>query len=60
MNDKKQADDSMNYQCLGCGRYYNIPPKVMYEDGHKGRMIEMCQCGSDLFSNLIRHRKGEA
>ena len=30
-------------------RVYAETPLVEYEDGHGGRMLERCRCGSDLF-----------
>jgi len=38
--------------CLGCHKVYENIPKQNYEDGHGGRMIDMCGCGSDLFEKL--------
>ena len=40
------------HHCLGCNRLYNQKPKEWYEDGHGGRFLEMCGCGSDLFDDI--------
>ncbi len=42
------------YICLGCSRVYTVKPREEYEDGHGGRYIEMCMCGSDLFDELSK------
>lgn len=44
----------LGYQiyCLGCSAVYKSTPTEQYEDGHGGRQLEMCRCGSDLFANL--------
>jgi hypothetical protein len=39
-------------KCLICGKIYKDTPRKWYEDGHGGRNIEICSCGSDLFINL--------
>lgn len=39
--------------CLECNTVYRTPPTEQYEDGHDGRRLEMCRCGSDLFGSLI-------
>ncbi len=38
--------------CLGCNTVYKKKPKQDYEDGHGGRCLEMCRCGSDLFEDI--------
>ncbi len=46
-------------RCLGCGTVYKNTPEQPYEDGHGGRNIRMCRCGSDLFidlKELIAHK----
>lgn len=39
-------------RCVCCGRVYKNTPQKWYEDGHGGRYIVMCRCGSDLFKDL--------
>ena len=38
--------------CIGCSKVYRMPPTEQYEDGHGGRQLPMCGCGSDLFAKL--------
>lgn len=38
-----------NWICMRCDKKYVTKPGYEYEDGHGGRWIEMCSCGSDLF-----------
>ncbi len=45
-------EEGYRWKCLGCGGVYKDRPEQMYEDGHGGRYIDMCQCGSDLFIEL--------
>lgn len=40
------------FYCPGCSRPYRELPTQQYEDGHGGRQLAMCRCGSDLFANL--------
>lgn len=40
------------HYCLKCHKVYKEVPKQTYEDGHGGRLIDMCRCGSDLFGLL--------
>jgi len=41
------------YACLGCHSVYAVIPTEEYEDGHGGRLIDMChRCGCDLFIDL--------
>jgi len=40
------------YVCMGCKRVYSDIPSRFYEDGHGGRDIDMCTCGSDLFDSI--------
>lgn len=49
---KKFIKQGYKYKCLGCGMIYKNRRKEWYEDGHGGRFIEMCKCGSDLFIKL--------
>lgn len=46
-------------QCLRCGRIYKEPPIVTYADGHGGRLLEMCGCGSDLFVKVAEAAGGD-
>jgi len=41
-----------NYVCLGCLTVYQEKPTQDYDDGHGGRLLEMCRCGGDLFENI--------
>ncbi len=41
------------YFCLKCGTVYKTIPTESYEDGHGGRMLDMCRCGCDLFDRLV-------
>ena len=52
MNRQEAIDKGYRIYCLGCGTVYKQAPTLEYEDGHGGRMINMCPCGSDLFTNL--------
>ncbi len=45
-------EQGYSVKCLNCGTIYKEKPKQPYEDGHGGRDIEMCRCGSDLFIRL--------
>jgi len=38
--------------CLGCNTIYKGKPEELLEDGHGGRYIKMCRCGSDLFDTI--------
>ncbi len=42
------------YFCLECSTVYKEKPIAPYDDGHVGRMLEMCRCGCDLFDNLSK------
>jgi len=44
--------DGYLFYCLGCATAYKKIPQEWYEDGHGGRYIDMCRCGSDLFANM--------
>lgn len=39
-------------RCMGCGQFFKKVRREFYEDGHSGRFINMCSCGSDLFQKL--------
>jgi hypothetical protein len=49
--------------CLKCNSVYAEKPIWHYEDGHGGRDLEMCPCGSDLFEtidgfiNMLKNKK---
>lgn len=49
--------EGANYICLGCRRVYVEKPLEWYEDGHGGRNIKMCSCGSDLFETIYEFIK---
>lgn len=38
--------------CLGCHKIYEKIREERYEDGHNGRMLQICTCGSDLFEKI--------
>ncbi len=47
--------------CLNCKTVFK-PDKVRkesYEDGHGGRVIEMCGCGCDLMGYIIEGEDGK-
>lgn len=44
--------DGARYICLGCKKVYATKPEKIYDDGHGGRMMEMCSCDSDLFGAI--------
>ncbi len=45
--------------CLGCYTAFENKPVQDYEDGHGGREINMCRCGSDLFVELEKNKEGK-
>ncbi|MFH1956668.1 MAG: hypothetical protein ABIJ28_03415 [Patescibacteria group bacterium] len=49
---KEFIKQGYKYKCLGCGMIYKVLPAEPYEDGHGGRELKMCRCGSDLFKKL--------
>ncbi len=49
---KKLIKEGYRWKCMDCGTIYKDKPEQPYEDGHSGRSIEMCRCGSDLFVSL--------
>lgn len=49
---KKFLKDGYRWRCLGCGLVSKDKRQEFYEDGHGGRFIDMCRCGSDLFIKL--------
>ena len=62
-NEKVNAKDTIDnlmelerqgtrFVCLNCYRAYEKKPEEIYEDGHGGRYLEMCPCGSDLFESI--------
>ena len=51
-NFKKFKEQGAKYVCLGCNKPYETKRTEPYEDGHGGRMLEMCVCGSDLFEEI--------
>lgn len=55
MTKNEAIKEGFKYYCLYCGRIYKKVPQVEYEDGHGGRWIDMCCCGSDLFEKLENH-----
>lgn len=38
--------------CMGCHGVSVKKRGEWYEDGHNGRYIDMCRCGSDLFEAI--------
>jgi len=49
---QEMIDQGCTVYCLICKKCYKELPMEIYEDGHGGRYIPFCRCGSDLFSNL--------
>jgi len=49
---KEMKKQGAKYACLNCKKLYEQKRTEPYEDGHGGRMLEMCPCGSDLFSTI--------
>jgi len=49
---KELKNKGANYICLNCKQIYAEKPVQLYEDGHGGKDIEMCSCGSDLFDDI--------
>ena len=45
-------EEGYRYYCIACSKVFKELPKEQYEDGHGGRALAMCRCGSDLFANL--------
>lgn len=41
--------------CIGCNTVFkpDCVRREMYEDGHGGRLIEMCRCGCDLIGHIV-------
>ncbi len=41
--------------CVGCNKVYKPDSvrKEIYEDGHGGRLMEMCSCGCDLIGYIL-------
>jgi hypothetical protein len=44
--------------CIACRIVYKQVPTQHYEDGHGGRDLEMCSCGSDLFNSIDKTISG--
>lgn len=44
--------EGYRFYCLACSKVFKELPTEPYEDGHRGRSLEMCRCGCDLFANL--------
>ncbi|KKM93805.1 hypothetical protein LCGC14_1204700 [marine sediment metagenome] len=55
MNAKEAIAKGYQVYCLGCSTIYRTPPTRQYEDGHGGRQLPMCKCGSDLFGSLVSY-----
>ncbi len=51
-NLKKLEKQGGRYICLGCNDVCQKKRQEIYEDGHGGRMLDMCNCGSDLFIGI--------
>jgi hypothetical protein len=51
-NFKKFEQLGAKYVCLQCKTPYQNKPKQPYKNGHGGRMLEMCGCGSGLFDDI--------
>ncbi|MBD3282104.1 MAG: hypothetical protein GF387_00640 [Candidatus Portnoybacteria bacterium] len=49
---RELIEEGYKYVCLHCKTAYKSKRREPYEDGHGGRHIEMCKCGSDLFEEL--------
>jgi len=52
---REAFDQGYRRVCIGCNTVFK-PGEVRKEfcdDGHGGRDIEMCKCGSDLIGNII-------
>jgi hypothetical protein len=49
---EKMIAEGCKYYCLNCHICYVHIPVEIYEDGHGGRLLNMCKCGSDLFAHL--------
>ena len=59
---EKLKDKGAKYICIGCHKTYETKRTELYEDGHGGRMLEMCTCGSDLFEDIdsfLKHYRDE-
>ncbi len=39
-----------DFVCSDCYLAYKEKPTKTYEDGHGGRLLEICGCGSDIFT----------
>jgi len=44
--------EGYQWVCFGCNTVYKQKPQELYENGHGGRFIDMCRCGSDLFGEI--------
>ena len=51
-NLKNLKEQGAEHICLGCHKVYQNKPYEIYEDGHDGRLLEICKCGNDLFENI--------
>ena len=40
------------YICVRCHALHRKPRQEYYDDGHAGRMIDMCSCGCDIFEKI--------
>ncbi len=49
---KELKEEGYNEVCLSCHTVYKEKPIQNYEDGHGGRELNMCKCGSDLFEGI--------
>ena len=49
---EEMIQEGMKYYCINCKKCYIHLPTESYEDGHGGRVLNMCRCGSDLFAKL--------
>ena len=44
--------EGYNHVCVNCRIVYQEKPTQEYADGHGGRLLNMCRCGSDLFITI--------
>jgi len=52
MTREEAITEGYKWYCLKCNTVFKDKPTQNYEDGHGGRLLEMCRCGSDLFDKL--------
>lgn len=51
-NLKKLREKGAKHVCLNCTKVYQKKREEVYENGHGGRLLEMCTCGSHLFQDI--------